>query len=547
MRLRPGVLIATLSGALACASNNAVVATNTAIEIRPASADLEPGGIQVFMAYSGSQQITGVEWGVVETNGGTVANGTYTAPNGAGTFHLTATSVANRNVKATAEVTVTTAALTISPRATGTVVGATIHFTVRPPIPVNWSIDQPAGCGSIAADGTYTAPSSPVTCNITATAQSSGLQAHAVVLVFSTVAGTWVNITPPDVWAVMSPTADYCTLGVSLSPVAPSTIYLGTGCTPRFGVWKTTDGGGTWSHANAGANYYNNDGSPFVGGEVLDTSHQWTVSVDPTDPNTVYVPAGFGSVSQGLWKTTDAGHDWKQLLSDDVIHSTSADIYALAINPRDHLQLLVSFHSGWNFGPDAGIIESKDGGNTWILHPPAGSWGTGHYAFFLGRDDAGNNSSNYWLLATQGAGYWRTTDAGNTWTQVTSTFKMQHGAGGLYRATNGVLYCGATNHLARSTDNGRTWSDSGAPSNQDGYNSVIGDGTYIYVQTANTSHNTTGVQPYYYSLETDGLTWRQYNTQTFNDGPGWMAFDATNKIVYSSNWGAGLWRLVTGH
>jgi len=356
--------------------------------------------------------------------------------------------------------------------------------------------------------------------------------------------GTWVNVTPAEVWAVMSPTADYCTLGVGLSPAAPSTIYLGTGCTPRFGVWKTTNGGASWRHANAGANYYNNDDSPFLDGEVLDNSHQWTVSVDPTDPDIVYVPAGFGSVAQGLWKTTNGGHDWRQLLSDDLSRSTSADIYALTINPRDRLQLLVSFHSGWNFGSDAGIIESRDGGNTWIQHPPAGRWGAGHYAFFLGRDDAGHDSSNYWLLATQGAGYWRTTDAGNTWTQVSSTFNMQHGAGGLYRATNGVLYCGATNHLARSTDNGRTWSNAGAFSNKDGYNSVIGDGTYIYIQTANTSHNTTDPQPYYYSLETDGLTWTPYNTQTFNDGPGWMAFDSTNKIVYSSNWGAGLWRLA---
>jgi hypothetical protein len=101
--------------------------------------------------------------------------------------------------------------------------------------------------------------------------------------------------------------------------------------------------------------------------------------------------------------------------------------------------------------------------------------------------------------------------------------------------------------VLRSTDNGKTWADAGAPSNQDGYNTIIGDGTRLYAQSANTGTNTTGPQTFFTSLETDGTHWAAENAQKFPDGPGWMAFDAGNKLVYASLWDHGLWRLKTGN
>jgi photosystem II stability/assembly factor-like uncharacterized protein len=209
----------------------------------------------------------------------------------------------------------------------------------------------------------------------------------------------------------------------------------------------------------------------------------------------------------------------------------------------------VAFHSGWMFTADAGVIESKDGGETWIEHPPVGAWGNGHNIFFLGQDDDGQPSSDAWILATQSDGYWRTIDAGKNWTKVLE-YNMQHGATNVYRASTGVLYMGTVSHIVRSSDNGRTWEDTGAPTNQDGYNTVLGDGLRLYAQTANTGYNSTGTNAgggvYWTSLETEGLEWTQYNEQEFTNGPYYMAFDPKNKLLYSSNWDAGLWRLETG-
>ena len=97
----------------------------------------------------------------------------------------------------------------------------------------------------------------------------------------------------------------------------------------------------------------------------------------------------------------------------------------------------------------------------------------------------------------------------------------------------GILRSTTTDKRSRSWD----------PKSQDGYYAIIGDGTNMYTQLANTGGNTIGDQPYLTSLESDGITWTAYNAQKFADGPYRMAFDSTNRIVYSANWNAGVWAL----
>ena len=37
--------------------------------------------------------------------------------------------------------------------------------------------------------------------------------------------------------------------------------------------------------------------------------------------------------------------------------------------------------------------------------------------------------------------------------------------------------------------------------------------------------------------------WQYFGTTTYKDGPNHMVFDAKNRIVYASLWGAGVWRM----
>jgi photosystem II stability/assembly factor-like uncharacterized protein len=221
-----------------------------------------------------------------------------------------------------------------------------------------------------------------------------------------------------------------------------------------------------------------------------------------------------------------------------VIPQTSNDVYSIAIDPNDPQHVLAAFHSPWNGNGAAGIVESKNGGQSWNIIPPGDpGWGHGHYIMFI--------SSTTWLLGTQEDGFWRTTNSGQSWTQVTA-HNMQHGGTQLYRAANGVLYVGAQGQILRSTDDGQSWNEVGPNAGADGYYAIMGDGTTMWAQSANTGGNTSDPDPPYYSSpESDGVNWSPYNANlTFPDnGPMSMVFDSVNGIIYSSNWLAGVWRL----
>jgi hypothetical protein len=99
---------ATSSAAPTSSASAAVTVTAppppaVAISINPATATLDPCQAQVFTATVTNASNTAVTWTVTEAGGGTVTNGTYTAPQAPGTYHVVATSVADstRSVQGT--------------------------------------------------------------------------------------------------------------------------------------------------------------------------------------------------------------------------------------------------------------------------------------------------------------------------------------------------------------------------------------------------------------------------------------------------------------
>jgi hypothetical protein len=90
----------------------AIVKVNSAVNVSvaPSSASVTANGSKAFTATVTGASNTQVTWSVVETNGGSItANGVYTAPATAGTYHVKAVSAADSTKSATATVTVTAA------------------------------------------------------------------------------------------------------------------------------------------------------------------------------------------------------------------------------------------------------------------------------------------------------------------------------------------------------------------------------------------------------------------------------------------------------
>lgn len=334
----------------------------------------------------------------------------------------------------------------------------------------------------------------------------------------------WVNISPPQVSTDFNnPTSNYGFQTLVMDPSHPQTLYVGT-C--YQGLWKTTDGGTSWFKVSTGTN-----------GAQLDAGRLWTVAIDPYSPQTLYTTSGYGS--NGLWKSTDGGVDWQNMLpaASSVVQQIGvADVYHVEMDPYRQGHLLVSFHSWWNYPNDPGLLESFDGGQNWTVHYPPTGWGTGEYVFFL-------DNSQTWLVGTQVDGYWRTTDSAAHWTQV-STTDMSHGADQILRAPSGVLYVPAFGALLRSSDDGQTFTNIGLPENGYFY-AIVGDGSTLYTGAASTGSTSSPVH-FMISPESDGTTWAPQNGQTFSDGPMSMVYDPVNQIIYSSNWDGGVWKLQVG-
>jgi hypothetical protein len=307
-------------------------------------------------------------------------------------------------------------------------------------------------------------------------------------------------------------------------------VCTGSYDTSIGGLYKSINAGSTWTRVG-------HIPVDYTGSDHVEAPLH--VRIDPKNTQHLYVVQGVRG-HEGFYVSTDGGENLKIPQGFAKLSSPSfnpSDVYGIAVDPTDFAHVLLSFHGAWGWtdtkwNTSSGVLESKDGGESWIVHDPNG-WGTGHTITFLYNPELGIGNANTWLLGTQGNGMLRTTNAGATWTKVTDN-GIQHGGGTVYYTHNGDLFASGADHNAKSTDNGATWTVIGPGG---GYNAIGGDGHSVYTAKC------FGPTPFIVSSETDGVTWKDFNSQQFDMGMFDIKFDATNRILYSSNWRAGLYAL----
>jgi hypothetical protein len=333
------------------------------------------------------------------------------------------------------------------------------------------------------------------------------------------VPGVWTKITPPTVKTSFEDHV-FCQ-GVTVDPNHPETVYL---CICAYdakkgGLFKTTDSGQTWKQV----------------GRLDEPLH---LAVNPADSKHLYCVDGVRGETLGFWVSRDGGEEWvmpegfKKASEKPV---GTRDLYSLAVDPTDFRHVLVTYHSPWADGRNCGVLESRDGGESWTAHdpPPTLKGGYGMAVFFLFDPAKKVGDGNTWLFTAQEGGFFKTTDGGKTWANVYQ-HPMTHGGNQLYRAKDGTLYSGGYQYPARSTDNGSSWSQIKTGLVYSWYMGICGDGENIY--TACTNKN----EPFFVSPESDGQTWKPLGEQRFSAAPFEMAFDPVNRILYAASWEEGL-------
>ncbi|PTL76864.1 hypothetical protein DAT35_47175 [Vitiosangium sp. GDMCC 1.1324] len=145
------------------------------VRIAPLGTQVVTGGTATFTAKVTGAEDTSVTWSIQEgeAGGSITAEGVYTAPATAGTYTIVATSVADPTRKGTAEVTVTSVSVKLSPETKTSDQGATTAFisevTGTRVTAVTWSVEGGDSNGTITSAGVYTAPNHPGSYTVWAT------------------------------------------------------------------------------------------------------------------------------------------------------------------------------------------------------------------------------------------------------------------------------------------------------------------------------------------------------------------------------------------
>ena len=287
----------------------------------------------------------------------------------------------------------------------------------------------------------------------------AGLPGNPDTFYFGAVAGgVWKTTDAGATWMPLTDATPISSVGaLAIAPSDHNVIYVGTGeAAPRGdmtygdGVYKTVDGGKTWSHVG-----------------LADSRQIGALVVDPRNADTVLVAAfghAFGASSErGIYRTTDGGKSWTRVLYKD--DQTGA--IDVSFDPNDpnivYGALWQARRQPWNFssgGPGSGLYRSTDGGVTWKRLAgnglPEGILGRIHVSV-----SAADSKRVYAMIEAHEGGLYRSDDGGIHWTRVSDDGRLTQRA--WYFSTVladpkqvDTVYAANTG-LFRSTDGGKTF------------------------------------------------------------------------------------------
>jgi uncharacterized protein (TIGR03437 family) len=324
---------------------------------------------------------------------------------------------------------------------------------------------------------------------------------------------------------------------IAIDPRDNNVVYIGAA---EGGVWKTTDGGVTWTPLT------DNQPSLANGG----------IAIDPNSPDTLYVGTGEENFAYdsyygaGILKSTNAGASWTVIPGPFAAARDS--VGAIAVSPTNsQLVVCVSRAGGWRstdagatwtnvltgapgisvvFDPTNGssvyatlgnisgssrngVYHSSDGGATWTALTGAGATAlpttnVGRIELALAPSAPSTLFVQIQNVSTDGLlGIYKSTDAGTTWTRLNTT-ALASGWGTQMWYDNTIrvsprdpnlVWSGGVN-LFRSLDGGITWAQvpatdaTGATIHVDHHNLAFTlDGAKLYIGNDGGVYSTTDV------------------------------------------------------
>jgi hypothetical protein len=240
-------------------------------------------------------------------------------------------------------------------------------------------------------------------------------------------------------------------------PSQPNVYYFGA---VGGGVWKTTNGGASWTPVSDGQ---------FKTGSV------GAIAVAESDPNTIYVGMGEACIrgnasnGDGVYKSVDAGQTWKNVGLQDTYH-----VGAVVVHPKNpDIVYVAALGHMWGPNDERGVYRSMDGGTTWKQIYTRGS-NAGAVDLAMDPSNPRVLYATFWEVSRKpwrfdsggsGSGLFKSTDGGDHWTDISHAPGLPRGVQGRIGVTVSpanpervwAIVEAADGGVFRSDNGGRTW------------------------------------------------------------------------------------------
>jgi|RhiMetdeSRZDD1v2_1073273.scaffolds.fasta_scaffold108580_3 photosystem II stability/assembly factor-like uncharacterized protein len=262
--------------------------------------------------------------------------------------------------------------------------------------------------------------------------------------------GIWRSPDGGETWSRIRPSRypENDVRALAVHPRDPHIVYAGT----DSGVYRSDDRGARWERLDA----------------PMNTMHTWALAIDPAEPETLFA----GTQPSAVFRSQDGGQQWDKLaldLADECPAVVIPRVTALAVDPEDHRTV-------WAGIEVDGVRRSVDGGETWTTI--AG-----------GLDDpdihgiAISGGQPKVVLATTPREVFASTDAGESWQrlEVMQQFPYSYTRAIAVKADDPhVIFVGhgqtaspTIRSVQRSQDGGKTWETLPLPGEPNSYISCL--------------------------------------------------------------------------